>query len=70
MQYWKTLVTKRWPRTDEKLVWQRSHWDRQLRSEEGYGAKWEYVRWNPVRHQLVERAEDWPYWGEMNVLKW
>jgi REP element-mobilizing transposase RayT len=70
MQYWKALVARQWPRAEEKPIWQRSHWDRQLRREESYSEKWEYVRWNPVRHKLVERPEDWPYQGEMNELMW
>ena len=32
-----------------------------LRDAESYAQKWQYVRENPVRQGLVERAEDWPY---------
>jgi putative transposase len=70
MQYWKALVTRRWSNPDDRPIWQKSHWDRQLRREQAYHEKWEYVRWNPVRHDLVERPEDWPYQGEMNELIW
>ena len=45
-------------------------WDRRLRDSDSYEEKWEYIRNNPVRHKLVTRAEDWPYQGELNVLKW
>ena len=51
-------------------IWQRDVWDRQLRRGDSYRDKWEYVRNNPVRHGLVECAEDWPYQGELNVLMW
>jgi REP element-mobilizing transposase RayT len=43
---------------------QKGFFDHVLRSEESYVEKWEYVRLNPVRAGLVERAEDWPFFGE------
>jgi putative transposase len=70
VRYWKSLVSQKWPRRMEESVWQNDFWDRQLRRSESYNAKWEYVRLNPVRHGLVEHAEDWPYQGELNVLEW
>ena len=68
--YWKSMTARNWPRLDEKPIWQREAWDRQLRQGDSYSAKWEYVRNNPVRHELVPQAEDWPYQGELNVLMW
>ena len=69
MQYWKTIVTKTIG-AKKGEVWQRDHWDRQLRSSESYASKWEYVRRNPVRHGLCEDPDDWPYQGELNILQW
>lgn len=68
--YWKNEVTRQWPRKNEKPIWQREFWDTQLRREESYGNKWEYVRQNPVRAGLVESPDDWPFCGEINVLRW
>ncbi|PYJ59756.1 MAG: hypothetical protein DME74_11770 [Verrucomicrobia bacterium] len=51
-------------------AWQRDFWDRQLRRGESYAEKWKYVENNPVRHGHVQRAEDWLYQGELNVLHW
>jgi len=48
--------------------WQKGFFDHGLRSAESYAEKWEYVRLNPVRARLVERAEDWPYQGEIHRL--
>jgi len=69
MRYWKSLATRG---LGEKAgaVWERHHWDRQLRSGESYGDKWEYVRSNPERHGLVSDADVWPYQGELNELRW
>ncbi len=41
-----------------------------LRQGESYAGKWEYVHLNPVRHELVRRAEDWPWAGEIETLMW
>jgi len=69
MKYWKSRATSNM-RKPGGTVWQRDHWDRQLRSGESYDDKWEYVRSNPVRHGLVIKADDWPYQGELNELRW
>ena len=53
-----------------KTIFQRAQWDTQLRSGDDYNNKWLYVRDNPVRKRIVERAECWPYQGELNVLNW
>ncbi|NQU10936.1 hypothetical protein HQ590_09110 [bacterium] len=70
MTYWKRLVTKTWPWREELPLWQRDAWDRQLRRVESYDQKWEYVCCNPVRHELVEEPDAWPYQGELNRLPW
>ena len=41
-----------------------------MRSVESYDSKWEYVVNNPVRHNLVERVDDWPLQGELFELRW
>jgi putative transposase len=65
---WKSFVSRRWPNVNEKPIWQRSFWDRQIRSSDEYDQKWLYVRNNPVRHGLVENADDWPFQGAINIL--
>jgi REP element-mobilizing transposase RayT len=42
--------------------WQRGCFDRLLRSDENLRSKWIYVKDNPVRDGLVQRAEEWPYY--------
>jgi REP element-mobilizing transposase RayT len=49
-------------------IWQRGFFDHLLRSDESYSQKWDYVRENPVRAQLVENVEDWPYGGEFITI--
>jgi putative transposase len=67
---WKSFVSLRWPSPKHKPIWQRSFWDRQIRSSDGYDQKWLYVRNNPVRHGIVKDPDDWPFQGSMNILSW
>ncbi len=48
--------------------WQKGFFDHVVRSEDSYEGSWQYVRENPVRKGLVEKAEDWPYQGELNEV--
>jgi REP element-mobilizing transposase RayT len=70
VQYWKSFVSRKWPWPGQQSIWQKDFWDRQLRSEESYSEKWNYVRNNPVRHGMVARPEEWPFQGEITALDW
>jgi putative transposase len=50
--------------------WQKTFFDHLLRSGESYSEKWNYVRENPVRAGLVEKAEHWPSLGEIFALEY
>ena len=43
------------------LVWQESFTYHRIRDEEDYEQHATYIRMNPVKAELVERAEDYPY---------
>ena len=68
VRYWKSQFSKR--DRDPQHRWQADHWDTRLRREASYSDKWDYVHHNPVRASLVARPEDWPYSGELHVLRW
>jgi putative transposase len=70
VRHWKAVASKNWPRQDEQPIWQRDFWDTQLKRSENYDSKWEYVVKNPVRAGLVTQAQDWPFQGELNFLRW
>jgi putative transposase len=42
-------------------IWQEGFHDWTIRDTNDWQSKAEYIRMNPVRAKLVERAEDWPY---------
>ena len=50
-------------------VWQKGFFDHVLRSGESASDKWAYVRANPVRARLVADEENWPFWGEVHLLR-
>jgi len=68
--FWRAQVSRNWPIPEQKPIWQKEFFDRQLRTGESYHEKWDYVWQNPVRAGLVARPEDWPFQGELNVLAW
>jgi putative transposase len=50
--------------------WQSHCFDCRLRRQESYTEKWTYVRENPFRKKFVTKAENWPYQGMLNLLRW
>ena len=52
-----------------KEVWQPGFFDHLLRNAESYSEKWDYVRLNPVRYQLVDKPEDWLWQGEITDIE-
>jgi REP element-mobilizing transposase RayT len=66
--YFKSQFTKNYQKRE--CAWQSGMWDTWLRTQDAYEQKWEYVRNNPVRHELVERPEEWPFQGELNIVEW
>jgi putative transposase len=45
----------------EPSIWSPHYWDHAIRDEEDFRLHLDYVHWNPVKHNLVKRAIDWPY---------
>ncbi len=68
VKYWKSQFSKRHKNRTHR--WLTDHWDTRMRNAQAYEEKWEYVRYNAVRHGLVERPEDWPYQGVIHELPW
>jgi putative transposase len=45
----------------ERGIWQRRFWEHHIRGEAELSAHIRYCWWNPVKHGLVERPEDWAF---------
>jgi len=45
----------------ERGIWQRRFWERHIRDDRDFAAHLQYCWFNPVKHGLVERPEEWPW---------
>jgi len=48
-------------RKGEAGLWQRRFWEHQIGDERDLQRHVDYVHYNPLKHGLVERLEDWPW---------
>ena len=56
LQSWKRYLSR-----SQGIGWQRGYFDHRLRTDNAAREKSSYIRNNPVRAGLVEKAEDWPH---------
>lgn len=45
----------------ERGIWQRRHWEHQIRDEADLTRHVDYIHYNPVKHGWVSRPVDWPH---------
>lgn len=45
----------------ETTIWQRRFWEHVIRDDQDFHRHIDYIHYNPVKHGLVARVEDWPY---------
>ena len=45
----------------ERGIWQRRFWEHQIRDETDLQRHIDYIHYNPMKHELVNRVEDWPW---------
>jgi putative transposase len=66
IRWWKRESTRRSGRGD--TLWHPNFWDTRVRTPTLYAQKRLYVRENPVRHGLVDKASEWELQGEVFKL--
>ena len=66
--YWKSQLSRTTHRIHGR--WQRGAFHHRLRSLDEYREKWIYMMENPVRRDLVERWQDWPWRGKIHDVTW
>ena len=44
-----------------QTVWQPRYWEHLIRDERDFEKHYDYIHWNPVKHGLVSRVNEWPY---------
>ena len=42
-------------------MWQRRYWEHTFFDEDDLNAHIDYIHYNPVKHGLVERVDDWAW---------
>ena len=45
----------------EYALWQRRYWEHTIRDEEDFSRHVDYIHYNPVKHGLVSRVQDWGF---------
>jgi putative transposase len=45
----------------EVCIWQRRFWEHQIRDEKDLQRHVDYIHYNPVKHNLIQKVEDWPW---------
>jgi REP element-mobilizing transposase RayT len=70
IKLWKSVSARRLTETLGVTApfWQPDTFDHILRSGVSYSQKWEYMRMNPVRAGLAQKAEEWRSQGEICQL--
>ncbi len=53
----------------ERGIWQRRFWEHQIRDENDLQRHVDYIHYNPVKHKLVEKPEQWPWSTYHKYLK-
>jgi putative transposase len=56
-------------------VWQRKFWEHTIRDEGDFGRHFDYIHFNPVRHELVTCPHKWPHssfhqWVKKGAYEW
>ena len=45
----------------EATIWQRRYWDHTIRDEKDLNNHLDYIHYNPVKHDYVQKLSDWPW---------
>jgi putative transposase len=45
----------------EYCLWQRRYWEHTIRNDKDFENHMNYIHYNPVKHKLVENADDWKF---------
>ncbi|MBV5275855.1 MAG: transposase [Lamprocystis purpurea] len=46
---------------NERPVWQRRHYEHAIRDDTDWRRHLDYLHYNPVKHGLAQRVQDWPW---------
>ena len=55
------LPTRSQQKRRESGFWQRRFWEHLIQDQNDFHRHFDYIHFNPVKHGLVSRVDDWPY---------
>ena len=54
---------------NERGLWQRRFFEHRIKDEADFVRCMDYLHYNPVKHELVSRVQDWPYSSFHRLVK-
>ena len=66
ISYWKSTFRKK--HQNPRWRFQSRGWHHRLRTDESYSQKWNYLQQNPVRKNLVQSPDQWPFRGRIHQI--
>ena len=45
----------------ESTIWQRRFWEHTIQDNRDYRTHMDYIHYNPVKHELVQKIQQWPW---------
>ena len=54
-------ITPSQKRRGHRGIWQRRYWEHTVRDEIDFERRFDYVHFNPVKHEYVRHPADWPF---------
>jgi putative transposase len=68
--FWKSQFSRQHLALGQPWEWQRRAFHTRMRNRIQYEEQLTYVRENPQRKNLVQRAEEWPFQGRIHDIMW
>jgi len=59
--YREDLMKQSKKRRNESTIWQRRFWEHLIRDDQDMKNHMDYIHYNPVKHNMVKRVNEWPY---------
>ncbi len=66
---WEGKISESRRRKGERGIWQRRYWEHTIVDEDDLRRCVDYTHWNPRKHNLVSRVQDWKYSSFFRFVK-
>ena len=66
---WEGEVSESRRKKGERGIWQRRYWEHAIKDEDDLRRCVDYTHWNPRKHKLVSRVQDWEFSSFFRFVK-